>query len=55
MQESLAQQCLKELWEHLKEGLLRWKQFRIYVSTKKFRTNIVQEEHDVPMAVHCGK
>lgn len=35
--------------------MLRWKQSRNYVPTRKLCTKIMQEEYDVPMARQCGE
>jgi hypothetical protein len=39
----------------LKNKLLRWKQFQIYVAIEKLHMKIMQEEYDVPMSGHCGE
>jgi hypothetical protein len=39
----------------LLDGLLRWKQSRIYVPEGKLSTKVMQEVHDMPMAGHHGE
>jgi hypothetical protein len=39
---------------HLKGRIIEMDQSQIYVPRKKLHTNIMQEEHDVPMAGHHG-
>jgi len=37
------------------DGLLRWKQSRIYVPEGKLSMKVMQKVHDVPMARHHGE
>jgi hypothetical protein len=36
----------------LKDGLLKWKQFQMYVLVNKLCTKVLEEVHDVLMATH---